>query len=346
MLFYLLLALSVSFLCSVMETVLLTTPISFLNMKENQGVEAASILRKQKQKIDRPIAAILSLNTVAHTVGASGVGAQATALYGDAYFGIVSAVLTLLILVLSEILPKTLGAHYWKQLIVPAGYVIRFMVYIAYPLVVISEYMTKLLSRKSKGEATISREEVAEMVNIGVEEGTFEDTEQKIIQNLIKLRSVRAYDVMTPRVVVSTASEDMPIGEFYKDKIYLHYSRIPVYAGNNMEDISGFVYRQEVLENLASDNFSLLLKDLKKPIMVAPNSQPLTILWEKLVSQKAHIALIVDEYGGFEGIVTLEDIIETIMGVEIMDDQDVVADLQKFARDRWEERQKKHKFLN
>ncbi|MCK9628409.1 MAG: CNNM domain-containing protein [Bacteroidales bacterium] len=346
LIFYLLLALSVSFLCSIMETVLLTTPVSFLNMKENQGVNAASILRKQKQNIDKPIAAILSLNTVAHTVGASGVGAQATALYGDAYFGIVSAVLTLLILVVSEILPKTVGAHYWKNLVVPAGYIIRGMIYIAYPLVVISEFMTKVISRKSKDEATVSREEVAAMVDIGVEEGTFEDTEQKIIQNLIKLRTIRASDVMTPRVVVATASEEITIGEFYKNRTYLHYSRIPVYTGSNKEDICGFVYRQEVLEHLANDNFDVVLKDIKKPIMIAPTSQPLTILWEKLTSQQAHIAMIIDEYGGFEGIVTLEDIIETIMGIEIMDDRDIVADLQQFARERWEERQKKHRYLN
>jgi CBS domain containing-hemolysin-like protein len=346
LIFYLLLALSVSFLCSIMETVLLTAPVSFLNMKVNQGIRAASILRDQKQKIDKPIAAILSLNTVAHTVGASGVGAQATALFGDAYFGIISAILTLLILVLSEILPKSVGAHYWKHLVVPAGYIIRCMIVIAYPLVILSERMTRLISRGSKDETTVSREEVAAMVDIGVEEGTFEDTEKKIIQNLIKLRSVRASDVMTPRVVVATASEEITIGEFYKNKTYLHYSRIPVYSDNDKEKICGFVYRQEVLEHLANDNFDLCLKEIKKPIMIAPTSQPLTILWERLTSQKTHIAMIVDEYGGFEGIVTLEDIIETIMGIEIMDDRDIVADMQQFARERWEERQKKHKYLS
>jgi CBS domain containing-hemolysin-like protein len=150
---------------------------------------------------------------------------------------------------------------------------------------------------------------------------------------------------MTPRVVVATASEDISIGEFYKNKTYLHYSRIPVYSGKK-ENINGFVYRQEVLEYLANDKFDVLLKEIKKPILVAPNVQPLTILWQKLVSQKAHIALIVDEYGGFEGIVTLEDIIETILGLEIMDERDVVADLQQFARDRWNERMTKYKHLS
>ncbi|MCK9304775.1 MAG: CNNM domain-containing protein [Bacteroidales bacterium] len=346
---YLSIALTISFLCSVAEAVLLSTPLSFINMKEAEGVKSASILRKQKQDIDKPIAAILSLNTVAHTVGASGVGAEAIKLLGDAYFGIVSAILTLLILVLSEILPKTVGAHYWKSIAIPMGRVIQWMIYIAYPLVIISEYLTKIISKKAKGTATVSREEVAAMVDIGANEGTFEETEQKIIRNLIRLRNVRARDVMTPRVVVATADEEMTIGEFFKNKVYLHYSRIPLFSGiggslagsaasasysQRKEQITGFVYRQEVLENLAKDNFSQKLREIKRPIMVAPDIQPLTLLWESLVSRKEHIAMIVDEYGGFEGIVTIEDIVETIMGIEIMDDRDVVADLQQFARER------------
>ena len=190
----------------------------------------------------------------------------------------------------------------------------------------------------------MSREEISAMVDIGTEEGTFASTENKIIQNLIKLRSVRAEDVMTPRVVVATASEDITLEEFYKNKAYLHFSRIPVYTSNS-ENITGFVYRQEVLENLANDNFGIKLSEIKKPMVVVPNHQPLTVLWEMLLSQKAHIALIVDEYGGFEGIVTLEDIIETIMGIEIMDERDVVADMQQYARERWKERVEKYKHL-
>jgi CBS domain containing-hemolysin-like protein len=328
-----------------METVLLTTPVSFINIKEEQGVKSAKILKRLKQNIDKPLAAILSLNTVAHTVGAAGVGSQAVIVFGEAYFGLISAILTILILVLSEILPKSIGAHYWRSIAMSSGRIIQGMIYITYPLVILSALMTKLISRRSKDEQTVSREEISAMVDIGTEEGTFEDTEKKIIQNLIKLRSVRASDVMTPRVVVATASEEITIGEFYKNKIYLHYSRIPVYSGDNKEDITGFIYRQEVFEHLAKDNFDLKLLEIKKPILVAPNVQPLTVLWEKLLSQKAHIALIVDEYGGFEGVVTMEDIIETILGLEIMDDRDVVADLQQFARDRWNERMAKYKHL-
>ncbi len=344
LIFYLLMALSVSAICSVMEAVLLSTPISFLNMKESQGMKSAAILKRLKQNIDRPITAILTLNTVAHTVGAAGVGAQAVVIFGEAYFGLISAVLTLLILILSEILPKSVGAHYWKSLAMASGRIIQWMIYITFPIVVASDFMTKIIAKKSKEEATVSREEVSAMVDMGTEEGTFASTENKIIQNLIKLRSVKAEDIMTPRVVVATASEDLTIEEFYKNKAYLHFSRIPIYTQNS-ENITGFVYRHEVLENLANDNFGLKLAEIKKSIVVVPNHQPITVLWDMLLSEKAHIALIVDEYGGFEGVVTLEDIIETIMGIEIMDERDVVADMQQYARERWKERVEKYKHL-
>lgn len=344
LLFYLCLALAISFICSVMEAVLLSVPMSFVNIKEAQGHKSALVLKKLKQRIDRPISAILTLNTVAHTVGAAGVGAQAVVIFGEAYFGLISAVLTLLILIFSEILPKSIGAHYWKSLAMSAGRIIQVMIYVTYPFVIISEILTKIIARQSKEEASVSREEISAMVDIGTEEGTFASTENKIIQNLIKLRSVRAEDVMTPRVVVATASEDITLEEFYKNKAYLHFSRIPVYTSNR-ENITGFVYRQEVLENLANDNFGIKLSEIKKPMVVVPNHQPLTVLWEMLLSEKAHIALIVDEYGGFEGIVTLEDIIETIMGIEIMDERDEVADMQQYARERWKERVEKYKHL-
>ena len=182
------------------------------------------------------------------------------------------------------------------------------------------------------------------MVDIGTEEGTFATTENRIIQNLIKLRSVKAEDVMTPRVVVATAPEEMKMSDFPMNKHYLHFSRIPVYSGNQ-ENITGFVYRQDVFENLANDRFDRTLGEVKKPIMIAPNMQPLTVLWERLLAEKTHISLIVDEYGGFEGIVTLEDIIETILGLEIMDERDVAADMQQYARERWQERVEKYKHL-
>lgn len=341
---YLLLALTVSFLCSIVETVLLSAPVSYLNMKEKEGIKSAKRFIKLKKNIDRPISAILSLNTIAHTIGAAGVGAQAIKVFGEAYFGLISAGLTLLILAFSEILPKSLGAHYWRSLLPFSANLIQGMVYLTYPIVIVSEQFTRFIAGNSKEETSVSREEVAAMVDMGTEEGTFKNTENKIIQNLIKLRSFKVEDVMTPRVVVATASEDLTLEEFYKNKNYLHYSRIPVYSEQS-ENITGFVFRQDIMENLASDNFGKKLKEIKKQIVVVPNIQPLTVLWEKLLTEKAHIALVVDEYGGFEGIVTLEDIIETILGLEIIDERDMVADMQQYARERWKERMEKYKYL-
>jgi len=343
LIFYLLLALFVSFTCSVMEAVLLTTPISFISMKEKQGAKGAKRLKKHKADIDRPLSAILSLNTIAHTVGAAGVGAQAAIVFGDAYFAITSAVLTILILVLSEILPKSIGAHYWKSIAIVSGSVISFMIYITYPLVLVSELFTKGVSGKESEEPSVSREEFSAMVDIGEQEGVIGMAESRIIQNLIKLRSVKVEDIMTPRVVVETATEDMTVEEFYKVKNYRRFSRIPIYSPDNKESITGFVYREDVTESLASDIFEERLSAFKRPIIYVPNIQPVTILWEKQLSQKSHIAAVVDEYGGFEGVVTLEDVIETILGLEIIDDRDISADMQQYARERWKRRISKNK---
>jgi len=344
--FYLFLAVFVSFLCSIMEAVLLTAPLSFVTMKENQGVKAASFLRKHKENIDKPLSAILSLNTVANTIGAAGVGAQASVVFGDAYFGIVSAILTMIILVFSEILPKTIGAYYWKSLVVFAGIVIQGMIFLTYPLVLVSKGLTHMIARKKKGQSSVSREEFSALVDIGTKEGVIDSAESRIIQNIIRLRDVKVEQVMTPRVVVETAPENMTIAQFHKVKGYRHYSRIPIYSSANKEDITGFVHRQDVIENMANDNFDLQLSAIKRDIIVVPNLQPLTVLWERLLDKKAHIALVVDEYGGFEGIVSLEDVLETILGLEIMDERDVAPDLQQFARERWNQRLSKYKAIS
>lgn len=346
LLFYLFLAISVSFLCSVMEAVLLTTPTSFLSMKEEQGLTAATLFKKLKQNIDRPLSAILSLNTIAHTVGAAGVGAQAAIVFENVSFGLISASLTILILVFSEILPKTIGAYYWKSIALGSPRIINFMVMITYPMVVISEGLTKIISKGGKDSSSVSREEFSAMVNVGEEEGLIGSAENRIIQNIIKLRSVKVEDVMTPRVVVETASEEMTIEEFHRNKNYKHFSRIPIYSSQGKEEFTGFVHRQDVIENMANDNFDVKLKAIKRDIVVVPNMQPLTVLWEQFLDKKAHIALIVDEYGGFDGIVTLEDVIETILGLEIMDERDVTPDMQQYARERWNKRLDKYRQLS
>ena len=344
LLFYLFLALFVSFLCSIMEAVLLSTTVSYLKVKEKNGNSSAKKFIKLKQNIDKPLSAILSLNTIAHTVGAAGVGAQATKIFGEVYFGIVSAILTILILVLSEIIPKTIGARFWRELAMISGYAIRITIFITYPLVIIFPYITRLFSKK-QNKRTISREEISALANIGAEEGIFDEKENKIIQNLIRLKNIRVSEIMTPRVVVSVADENMTLKDFLKNKELLHFSRIPIYSENN-ENIIGYVFRQTVFEKLAEDQVGFKLKDIKRDIVVVPGTNPLLRVWETLLEKKEHIALIVDEHGGVDGIVTMEDIIETLLGIEIVDERDRIIDMQQYARERWNKRKAKYNILD
>lgn len=341
---YLFLALFVSFLCSIMEAVLLSTPHSFLLVKYEKGNQWAKTFIELKSNIDKPLSAILSLNTIAHTVGAAGVGAQAVKVFGEASFGIVSAVLTILILIFTEIIPKTFGAKYWRKMTKIASFTIKGMIVITYPLVVISGVITKWIS-KNQSEQTTSREEIAALASIGTDEGVFTEKEHKIIQNLLKLKNVKVTEIMTPRVVVAMASENLSLEEFLKNKDYLKFSRIPVYSEND-ENITGYVFRQTVFEKLAEDRHELQLQDIKREIVIVPNSIVLFTLWERLLEKKEHIALIVDEYGGLDGIVTMEDIIETLLGLEIIDEKDTITDMQKYAKDRWKERQIKYNILD
>lgn len=339
LLIYLFLALSISFICSILEAVLLSTPISYVLVEEKNGKKWATKFITYKNNIDKPLSAILSLNTVAHTIGAAGVGAQATLVFGQAAFGIVSAVLTLLILVITEIIPKTLGAKYAKNFAKTSLLIIDAMVFISYPLVVMSSVITSLITSK-KEEKSTSREEISAIASMGAAEGLFNESEHRIIQNLLKLRNIKAKEIMTPRTVVALANENLPISDFLTNKEYQKFSRIPLYADRE-ENTTGYVLRQEIFEKLAEDKDHLLLKDLKRPICVVPNSIELFTAWAKLLEEKEHIALIVDEYGGLDGLVTLEDIIETLLGLEITDETDTVTDMQKFAKERWE--RKRHK---
>lgn len=343
LIFYLFLALFVSFLCSVMEAVLLSTPITFLSVKAEEGKKAAHVFIALKKDIDRPLSAILSLNTVAHTIGAAGVGAQALVIFGEASFGIVSAVLTVLILVFSEIIPKTIGAKYWRTLALVSGRIIQGMILVTWPLVRMSQVITKLIAGKRK-EKSISREEISAMAYIGADEGIIGQKENRIIQNIFKLRDVKVSEIMTPRVVVTSANQEMGLDEFLKNKDFLHFSRIPVYS-NRPDNISGYVIRQTIFEILAEGPTDLAIKDLRREIVVLHESNPLLDTWDTLLQKKEHIALVVDEYGGMEGIVTLEDIIETILGLEIIDERDKVVDMQEYARQRWKERQSKYRYL-
>lgn len=341
---YLFLALFVSFVCSIMESVLLSTSQSFLIVKHERGHKWAKSFIDMKINVDKPLSAILSLNTVAHTIGAAGVGAQAVKVFGESYFGLISAILTILILVLTEIIPKTIGARYWMKLTKSSYFTIKTMIYITFPLVVMSSFITKIFS-KNKNEQTTSREEIAALASIGADEGLFSDKENKIIQNILRLKNVKVTEIMTPRVVVAAANENLSLQEFLKNKDYLKFSRIPVFSDDE-ENITGYVFRQKVFENLAENKRDIKLIDIKRNIIIVPGSMVLFSLWEKLLEKKEHIALIVDEYGGLDGIVTMEDIIETLLGLEIVDEKDTITDMQKFARERWEARQAKYDIIN
>ena len=334
-LLYLSAALAISFLCSILEAVLLSTPMSFIAMKEQEGAKYAPLLMRQKQDIDKPISAILSLNTIAHTIGAAGVGAEAVKLFGEAYFGLISAVLTVLILVLSEIIPKTVGACYWRQLAMSAAPVIRVMIFVCYPLVLLSELITKLVSSK-KQPLSVSREEVSAMVSVGRQEGVFEDREDNVIQNLIHLGNVRVREIMTPRTVAATAAERTTLREFYANHLFRIYSRIPVYD-DNPDYITGYILKQTVLEELAEDRFDNRLADIRRPILAFQGQDSVAAVWEEMLKKKEHIAQVCDEYGCFQGIVTMEDVIETLLGMEIVDEKDAVADLQLLAREKWKQ---------
>ncbi len=340
---YLSIALFISFTCSVMEAVILSTPVTYVRVKEEAGSRSAKIFIRLKENMDRPITAILTLNTIAHTIGAAGVGAQATKVFGDAYFGLVSIILTLLILIFSEIIPKSIGTRYARELALVSGKIIVGMMWLTYPFVLLSGIITKIFAKKGT-EQTVSREEISVMASIGRTEGVFVEKEQKIIQNLVRLKSVNVSEIMTPRVVVTAADENMKLPEFLKNKEFLYYSRIPVYSGY-LENITGYVFREQVFEKLAEDQNDLKLRDLRRDIVVFYKSKPLFNVWETLLNKKEQIAIVVDEYGGIDGLVTMEDIVETLLGFEIVDEKDKIADLQQYARERWKKRKQKYDLL-
>ena len=334
---YFTIAIAISFTCSILEAVLLSTPTSFVTMKEEENASGAKLLKALKENIDRPISAILCLNTIAHTIGAAGVGAEATKVFGEEYFGVISAILTILILVFSEIIPKSIGARYWRSLACPAAFVIRGMVIISYPLVVLSEYIMKIFSG-SEQPVSVSRDEVSAMVKVGAEEGVFETEENRMIQNLLRLDSITAHEIMTPSVVVASADEQMTLKEFYLEKEFSTYSRIPVYEEDD-NYITGYVLRQTVLEKLTEDKFSMRLADIVRPILKFEESTSVSEIWEMMLAKKEHISVIFDEYGCMRGIVTMEDVIETMLGYEIVDEKDTVADMQELAREKWQRMQ-------
>jgi CBS domain containing-hemolysin-like protein len=336
---YVLLALFFSFLCSVAEAVLLSiTPSYIEELKEKRPKRAALLKRLKQDNVDRSLAAILTLNTLAHTVGAIMAGAKATVVFGSAWFGLFSAAMTLMILFLSEIVPKTIGAIHWPKLVGPTVLFVHTLIVTLYPLVWISERLTKFISR-GKNIHIFSRTEFLAMSRIGEQTGHLSNSESRIILNLFRFGALRVTDIMTPRTVVSGLPEDMTIMDAVKHITQKPFSRLPLYK-TDIDEITGFVLRDDILLREAQERGNEALKFIKRDIYRVPESALLSSFLEHLLKHHQHIAIVVDEYGGTAGLVTLEDLFETLMGMEIVDEKDSVVDMRALARKKWAERAK------
>ena len=336
---YVLFALVFSFLCSIAEAVILSVNSSYIAVLEEDGNPAGALLRKLNQEIGKSLAAILTLNTIAHTVGAVGAGAQATIVFGNAYLGVASAILTLLILIFSEIIPKTLGVRHWRKLAPVTAYGLRFLIWLLYPFVLLSE---KLTGGQTERVALIgfSRREFSAMADISAGEGQLAERESEILKNLMQLRKIRIRDVMTPQTVVFSLPETTLVHEFVDQHKEVRFSRIPIYD-KDQDHVNGFVLRSEMLLAYACGELKKPLKHYSRKIPALLETISLERAFNLVVPMEAHIALIVNEYGDLQGILTLEDIVETLLGIEIVDEGDETVDMQALARRLWKRRAEK-----
>ncbi len=340
------LSITFSFLCSIWEAVLLSITPSFINRKVQEGSQLGADLEVFKEDIDRPLSAILTLNTIAHTVGAIGVGAQAANVFeGTPYIlgipseTVIASVMTLAILILSEIIPKTIGANMWQSL---AGFTVKslkFLLFVLAPFVWVSQLITKNLKR-DKDKSVFSKADLAAMTHAGEESGVLAQSESTIIKNLLAFEEVSVQDIMTPRTVMVKADETTTLMDFYKSNQPLRFSRIPIFQESS-DNITGVVLKDEILQFLVEDKDNVTLKELKRDMLAVRNDKPLPELFEVMTTQRAQIAIVVDSYGSLVGLVTMEDLLETLLGLEIVDESDGEVDLQKLARQKWEGRAKK-----
>jgi len=333
---YVLIALVFSFLCSIAEAVLLSVTAAYVGLLEKQQKPSGTLLRKLKSNINQPLAAILTLNTIAHTIGAAGVGAQVTIVFGSTYLGVASVILTLLILFLSEIIPKTLGAHHWRSLAPITAYGLKFLVALLYPFVKLTEKLTRSLS-EGHTLSGFNRQEFAVMAEISAQEGQLAEQESQVLQNLFLLRETRVKDVMTPRTVVFSLPQSMLVADFFHHHGQVRFSRIPVYS-DDPDHVEGFVLRGDLLLAQANGQSNESLASFKREIPILPKSLTLAQAFNEVLRVRAHIVQVVDEFGSPVGILTLEDIIETLLGLEIVDEGDAVVDMQEQARRLWRRR--------
>ena len=338
---FFLVAIFFSFLCSLWEAVLLSITPSYARIKMQEGSAIGEDLQEFKENVDRPLAAILTLNTIAHTVGAIGVGSQATAIWAESSPLITSlavpVLMTLGILILSEIIPKTIGANYWKEFAPFTVTSLNLLMLLLAPLIWLTQLITRTL-KKEKNKSVLSRSDFLVMTEIGKQEGVFEENETQIIKNLLRFHTIETKSIMTPRTVVKAASEDMSLRVFYEANRNLRFSRIPIYSANSKDRVTGYFLKDDLLSGLLEGKGDEPLSTLHRDIMVVDRSFPITDLHDRFLTRREHIALVVDEFGGMDGIVTMEDVIETLLGLEIVDEFDNIEDMQVLARENWERR--------
>ncbi len=341
--FYVLIAIGVSFLCSILEAVLLSISPSYIAILKQQQHPMAGKLGVLKDDIDRPLASILTLNTIAHTIGAASAGAQAASVFGSQWLGLFSAVLTLAILLFSEIIPKTLGATYWRELAPMSARMLRWMVWLLTPFVWASEQLTRRLAHGQ--QAPKLRDEISAMALLAHESGELADGESKILNNLLKFRDVKVTKIMTPRPVLFRVNAEMTISEFIQEHANTPFSRPLIYS-EQKDNIVGFVHRLEIYSAHHSESLSHRLGDIMRALPVIHNHVSVPYAFETLMLHRAQLALVVDEYGTVQGIVTIEDIVENLMGEEIVDEADTTSDMQQLAYQRWEKWKHDHQMID
>jgi CBS domain containing-hemolysin-like protein len=321
-----------------LEAALLSVTPAHLAKLEQDRPKVGRSLRALKSHIDRPLAAILSLNTIANTAGAAGVGAQAQALWGSQVLAIASIVLTLSILFVSEILPKSLGAMHWRRLTGFIAAVLPLLILLMLPLVWLAEAVTRSLKRR-RGAEKLSREEFAALARIGEEQGVFDESEMRILRNLFHFGSLRTRDIMTPRTVMFSLEENTTVRDAVSERGSMIFSRIPIWK-DNPDQVTGYILKDQLLLRAARNELDVPVRAFAREGLLVPDTLALPALFERLLDHREHIAVVVDEYGGVDGVVTMEDVLETLIGLEIVDEMDSVQDMRAMARSKWEARAK------
>lgn len=337
---YLAIAIGVSFLCSILEAVLLSITPSYVETISRESPRRAEVLVKIKSELDHSIAGILILNTFAHTMGAAGVGAQATHVFGARWETLIAVLLTLAILYLSEIIPKTIGATFWRQLAIPSAHIIVWLVRIAYPLIWLSTLITKLFKKNSDDEVT--KDEIIALASLGHKMGSIESQENKYLANVLHLREINTAQILTPRSVIHSLSQDLTVSQALELEETQQFTRIPVY-GAYKDNIIGMVTNRELMMEDRAGKSNMEISHFIKPINKVSENLPVHQLLDLFIRKREHLFLVEDEYGQVSGIVSLEDAIETMLGREIVDETDTIVDLQVFAKGKYRERLRKEK---